>query len=59
MIEPLRQAMANGLFKHRMIENRRKDEASERRLGLHRRFCLGADLGPDRIDDLNFGRCCF
>ncbi len=58
MVEPLGEPVAHGLFQHLVAEHGRKDEAAERRLGLHGRLRLGADLRPDRIDDLDLGCCC-
>jgi hypothetical protein len=63
VVQPLRQAMAHGRLQPIMAEDRRKNEAAERRLGLERGFRFTADRLPDRIDrldprlDLGFRRC--
>jgi hypothetical protein len=53
MVQALRQAMADGVFEILMAQYRCEDEAAERRLGLHGGLRLGADLRPNRVDDLN------
>jgi hypothetical protein len=57
VIEPLGEPVADGFFERLVAEDRREDEAAERRLRLHRLLGFRPHLDPDRIDDLNDGCC--
>ena len=55
--EPRRDAMGDGGFEGVVVEDRRQDEARQRRLLADRRLGLLTQLRPDGIDDAgNFGR---
>src|SRR5689334_21727997 len=53
LVESLSKAVADGFLEHLVAEDGRKYEAAEGWLSLHRCLCLGADLRPDRINDLD------
>ena len=50
VVEPLGDAVDDRVFQPVVIEDRRVDEARDRRLGGDDRLGLTLDLGPDRID---------
>ena len=50
MVQPLRQAVADGVLQPLLAQDGRIDEAAERRLGAHRLLGLAPQLRPDRID---------
>src|SRR5262245_54252826 len=50
MVEPLRQAMADGILKAVLAQDGRVDEPGERRLAAHDLLGLAAHLIPDRVD---------
>src|SRR5690606_25452765 len=57
VIEPLREAMADGLLQPLVAQHGGEDEPAEGRLGVHGLLGFAAHLSPDRVDlgDLALG----
>ena len=55
MVQPLRQAMADGILQPLLAEDGRIEEAAERGLVARRLLGLAADFLPDRVDGGDVG----